>query len=94
MAQLIINRLPVPIEIQYIIKDYAFPNQERRRIMNYYKQIFYVLTHKLYHTYPSSHYNMIIVYEHGLRHRWFSVHMCASCGNYIERFYNNVACVC
>ena len=39
MAQLIINRLPVPIEIQRIIKEYALLTRERKKIMELKKKI-------------------------------------------------------
>ena len=94
MAQLAINRFDIPNEIQSIIKEFALITIERKRIIEYHKKIFYVLTNKLYHTYPSSHYNMIIVYEIGQKHRWFSVFVCVKCGNYKERFYNNITCRC
>lgn len=35
MAQLAINRLEIPPELQITIKDYVWPDKERKRIMNY-----------------------------------------------------------
>ena len=41
MAQLSINRLRIPGEIQDIIKDYALPTKERKRITNVQLRIFH-----------------------------------------------------
>ena len=43
MAQIIINRFPIPSEIQDIIKDFTLPSIERDKIMAIQKQLFYII---------------------------------------------------
>ena len=102
--QLCINHFDLPLEIQIMIKDYAFCDVEGARLKNMKKRFI----HTIYHSYCSSniqynpsHYNNIQGYCFNNYFRRFLCSFCKYCGNYIKSNTNPTStlnrytsCVC
>ena len=91
MSQLVINRLPVPIEVQEIIKEYALLTRERQNILDNNIKI-----HK---------YIKCIIIGKNTIDSWFPFDdepifekmFCDKCGNYVYCWYKvpfNINCSC
>ena len=93
MAQLAINRLPLPEDIHFIIKEYAFLSIERKRIMQIKKQI----GNKIIYADKDA----IITHVHFNRW-WFKAEgepsmycvFCKNCGDYIYTRYISSVKLC
>ena len=97
MAQLVINRLPLPEEINSIIKDYVFPSQERKIIMDLKQNICNIIkdfSKNKFHTY--SYNNLDNSYSlYNLKSPAFHMALCNKCGDYKNRHrYNKIVCKC
>ena len=95
MAQLCINRFRLPVEILYIIKDFAFLSLERLRIMQAHTFIHEVIIKHADIFDDDSFYNEIYhnrdwFYWSG-RYQFnqvgFYVHFCKKCGDYLPLIY-------
>ena len=93
MAQLVINRLPVPNELQLIIKDYVFASQERKRIMNNKQNICNIIKDFSKYKIHDQINNLYSVYN--LKSPAFYMALCNKCGDYKNRHrYNKIVCKC
>ena len=93
MAQIIINRFPIPSEIQDIIKDFTLPSIKRDKIMAIQKQLFYIIkyfkTENVYY-YPKMYFKEIDKFHKTFKH--IDKRVCSVCGNYYGR--EIVYCIC
>ena len=97
MAQLSINRFPIPSEIQYIIKDYVFLRKEKKVIMNIKQNICNIVkgfSKNKFNTY--SYNNLDNSYTlYNLKSPAFHMALCNKCGDYKNRHrYNKIVCKC
>lgn len=103
MAQLAINRLPFPNELQYIIKEYTFCNKERHKIIQIKKQICNLIIEgfganrriQTYYNYNyTNHLNFNIFFfeKNTIYHRYY-MEFCPHCGNYKNRNIL-ICCIC
>ena len=97
MAQLSVNRLPLPKEIHIIIKDYAFPDKEIKRIMEIKKNINRIINGTIKWNIMDTSIYYIIIYENKLEYHYY-MHFCNKCGNYKNRNHWRIEpylkCIC
>lgn len=92
MSQLAINRLPVPIEVQEIIKEYALLTRERQHILDN-----NITIHKYIKNCVLIGKNTIDSWFQYDNEPMFETMFCDKCGNYVYCWYKvpfNINCSC